>query len=199
MINNIKHSLNNGALILIPAFVAQDIGKEVEHECLFGREFETEGADGVNDNNFEFVRNFAHETRDLLHETVDAGFGTRLFGFFFNVALKFQLLKEDFPTKKDYDYYLQKSRNSKCRDATIRICDEIFHIKVTRSHGARVSHGQLVKSTNSGETECGFVIDQHKLKGWNQNQNRIISLVWKRVSFSKKLKRNSNLEPPERG
>jgi hypothetical protein len=78
VVDNVKDGFHDCSLVLVAAFVAQDSRQEIEHERLLGRELEAKCSHGVDNNDFELVRDLGHESADLFHQTVNARLGTRL-------------------------------------------------------------------------------------------------------------------------
>jgi hypothetical protein len=78
VVDNVKNGFHDRSLVLVAAFVAQDSRQEVEHERLLGRELEAESSHGIDDDNLELVRDLGHESANLFHEPINAGFCPRL-------------------------------------------------------------------------------------------------------------------------
>src|SRR5258707_15049670 len=74
VLDHIEYSLDDSTLEIVPPFIAQNPGQKTKHRCVFFWEFEAERTDGIYDDNFEFIRNLAHEASDLLHQTVHGRF-----------------------------------------------------------------------------------------------------------------------------
>ena len=69
-LDHVEDRLDDRALEVVAALVAEHAREEGEHRLVLGRELEAERADGVDDDDLELVANLTHEAADLLHEAV---------------------------------------------------------------------------------------------------------------------------------
>lgn len=83
--DHVKDGLDDGVLKVVSSLVTQNTGQEGKHDSLLGWEFEAKRADGIDDDDFEFVGDVGHEGGDLLHQSVDRSFVSSLLISFANL------------------------------------------------------------------------------------------------------------------
>jgi hypothetical protein len=128
VLDHVKDGINHRTLEVVTTLVSQNTGQERQHDGLFRREFEAKRPNSIDDNDLEFVRDLGHETRNLLHQSVDRGLVTSL----------------------------EERGDGVCRDAAVCIGNQVLDIQVAASDSARVTLRQLVQRPNSSELENGF-------------------------------------------
>src|SRR3569833_912263 len=66
-LDQVEHALDDGSLELVPSLIPEDAAEEGQHAGLLAGELQAERPDGLDDGDFELVRDLRHEARDLLY------------------------------------------------------------------------------------------------------------------------------------
>lgn len=126
-LDEIKHALYHGTLELVAAFIAQDPAEELQHARLFAGELEAKGPNCLNNGDLELVRDFRHEARDLLHQTIHTGFVASL----------------------------EQRCDGESGDGAVAVGNEEFNVRVANANRLGLERSEVVKDTESGKLGDG--------------------------------------------
>ena len=125
--DQIKHALNNTALEFVATLVSENSAEESKHTGLLAGELQAKSPNGLHDGDLKLVGDICHETRDLLHETINTGLVSGL----------------------------EQGGNGKCGDGTVAVGNERFDVLVALIDDIRLERSEAVQDSDCSELGNG--------------------------------------------